>query len=520
MPSTHGHEQSPATARHVKLIPSVVLPTACRKAINRERVNAAYRTKRSVLPAPLIIHLEHTSACNLRCIACPQYYKRGRLSRHLDPAVIDKLKPILPLAEKIFVSGSGEPFLYPWIDDALSLYRDYGLKVTTTTNLTCLTPRNLALIRDSITSLNVSIDGATRETFEGIRRGAKFQKILDNVRTVRAACPDLSMTMGVTVMRQNVQELPEMVSLAKSLGFDRITVGRMIPLPVDIPHTRRDDILLYPNTANRCFDRARQRAAELSIPITLPKQIPGAGNAELEATRLYEGEWFPSASQQRAAQFAWWTPQRQASHRATAPPPRRRIRFQTRPDAQEPIPFHGVCDLLHCAPFIHLNGDVATCSLRSRHSLGNLLKVESFYDIWNSEDICALRDTYWEGWVPRHCYNCQYLLMEGALGLGSIVGEVDVSTFKSEYDLGVVLADHAAGNSAPPMRRKGHYGPKKSSSFMDEALRVIDIGCCTLRAASTYLYTRSSAGLHSAISSFRRFLTPATGPSPNTTDGH
>jgi MoaA/NifB/PqqE/SkfB family radical SAM enzyme len=70
--------------------------------------------------------------------------------------------------------------------------------------------------------LCISIDGATKETYESIRIGGKFDKLMSNIKALNAAKEDLSSRLpkiwfNITLMRSNIRELPHLVKLAHTL---------------------------------------------------------------------------------------------------------------------------------------------------------------------------------------------------------------------------------------------------------------------------------------------------------------
>ena len=79
----------------------------------------------------------------------------------------------------------------------------------------------------------VSVDGATRETYEAIRRGASFDQVLGNVRHLVRAREARRQTVprvrfDVVMMRRNVHELPALVDLAADCGAEAINFFHMV----------------------------------------------------------------------------------------------------------------------------------------------------------------------------------------------------------------------------------------------------------------------------------------------------
>jgi MoaA/NifB/PqqE/SkfB family radical SAM enzyme len=409
--------------------PPLAPPAA--KARNQAGIDAAYSKRESVLQStPRIIQLEHTSVCKLQCLGCPHFAQRGRLGIELDWAVVEKLEPILPAVEQIHLSGGGEPFIAQHLEDALEVYARHQIRVTTTTNLIYISDRAIELIEACFFKINVSCDGATRETFEGIRRNASFSVFCENVARVRATRPDLQLIMGYTLYRQNIHELPDAVSLAKSLGFDQMVVTRMIPRPAALPHTVRDSVLRYPRETNRMLREARARAEEIGMPLVLPAALPeqeASGSLSEERAAIEAPPRFPSDAEADRLADKWWSRWGDEKDLLSKPRP---VRGASIEPPGPPVSSEGACEWLFENTFINANGDVGTCSLMPTNSLGNVLQVDSFEDIWNGPDLVALRKRFWQGAVPHHCYGCQ-ALMHGYLHRAKLTQEVVESEFHS-----------------------------------------------------------------------------------------
>ena len=183
--------------------------------------------------------------CNLHCIMCedhspysttqPDRLSAGLPRRRMD---IDLIRRVLadsvgtPLRE-IIPSTMGEPLLYRNFDEILDLCARYGVKLNLTTNGTF--PRRGARawaerIVPVTSDVKVSWNGSTKETQEKVMLGARWETVLENVRTFIAVRDEHAarggnrcrVTLQLTFMEINYAELPEIVKLAAELGVDRV----------------------------------------------------------------------------------------------------------------------------------------------------------------------------------------------------------------------------------------------------------------------------------------------------------
>ena len=135
------------------------------------------------------INIEPTSACNLRCSICSRIpgkrlprFMTMQLYRNILRQILDS-KHCLPSTELRFFL-SGEPTLHPQLATMVKLASAVGLwKTLIHTNVTVLdSDLMLELIEAKLLNLSISFDGADKQTYELVRRGADFDESLQNAR--------------------------------------------------------------------------------------------------------------------------------------------------------------------------------------------------------------------------------------------------------------------------------------------------------------------------------------------------
>jgi radical SAM protein with 4Fe4S-binding SPASM domain len=86
-----------------------------------------------------------------------------------------------PSAEHMMLIGLGEPFLDPAIFERIERCARHGVSTLLSTNGTLLDEETARRILDSrLEHFTLSFDGATKESFEYYRKGARFEKVRDN----------------------------------------------------------------------------------------------------------------------------------------------------------------------------------------------------------------------------------------------------------------------------------------------------------------------------------------------------
>jgi len=163
-------------------------------------------------PARLI--LESTNLCNLHCPSCMTGQgirsERGRMEFDLFKKIVDEL---VDHPETFFMSlqGGGEPLLHPGLFDFLAYLHEKkpGIRSQLSCNGTLLTEeKSVQLLESGLVEIFFSVDGATRETFETLRAGADFEKVLANINRFLELKKELASPVitGVCMVRQKANE--------------------------------------------------------------------------------------------------------------------------------------------------------------------------------------------------------------------------------------------------------------------------------------------------------------------------
>src|SRR5438067_647247 len=109
----------------------------------------------------------------------PLHRVKGSLTLDQFTALVDEL----PDLDEITLQGLGEPLLAPDLMAMVEYAVERGISVGFNTNGTLLNrPWAERLVEAGVDWIHVSIDGATADTFESIRDGARFDRVVDNLR--------------------------------------------------------------------------------------------------------------------------------------------------------------------------------------------------------------------------------------------------------------------------------------------------------------------------------------------------
>lgn len=168
-----------------------------------------------------------TEVCNLSCVMChfngPNAIKKGKT---LDPALVRKALDELPAGFQVPMAATGEFFLDPFALDHLRYAISRGLKPLILSHGQAYTPELLdELLQIGVRGFRMSCDAIDAVHYERIRRGGKFQIILDAVAHLdmrRADFPDLTIEIGCTLFRKTFHLQPQFEDFWRARGVDRV----------------------------------------------------------------------------------------------------------------------------------------------------------------------------------------------------------------------------------------------------------------------------------------------------------
>ena len=266
-----------------------------RKALNFLRNRRERRRGAAVLKSrPYGADIVSTRQCNLSCVMCIKYPSKPPATMPMEvfDRVADELFPCLIYVR--FCSG-GEHLTHPQFRDMLKRCKASGCVVTLMTNGMLLDPdwAEFIVSESSIWSVGFSLDAARPDTLESIRRGARFDTVVENIKGLEAAKAKHGSrfpltALRATLMRRNIEELPDMVRLAHELGVRTIHAGYLIT-PPQMPSD--ESLWHHRDLVPHVFAEARARAAELGVTLNLPgliePQAPSTQLCVLPWTQVY-----------------------------------------------------------------------------------------------------------------------------------------------------------------------------------------------------------------------------------------
>jgi MoaA/NifB/PqqE/SkfB family radical SAM enzyme len=183
---------------------------------------------------PVCLYLETTNRCNLLCTTCPRTYEQLEPEADMSWELFTSLIDQYPKIARVVLHGIGEPMLVKDLAQRVAYLKARNIYVLFNTNGTLLTEANgRALIEAGLDELRVSLDAAESEVFQMVRGKDFFDKIVANVKNFTRLQRELNapkprVSLWLTGLRETVDQLPNFVRLAHSIGVTEVYLQRLV----------------------------------------------------------------------------------------------------------------------------------------------------------------------------------------------------------------------------------------------------------------------------------------------------
>lgn len=325
--------------------------------------------------------LELTTRCNLRCTYCP-VSQPTYLNVDLEPERIDSLvEELVALdVQVVQMNGHGESTVVRGWEALADRLADRGLRLHLTTNLAKrLKPSEVAAL-SRFERITFSVDTADPELCAELRRGAKLERILENVKAIHDFASErrrpLELAVSTVVSEQTAPGIEELADVLLERGVRWFRFADLVEYPpVDGVLTARhvsnlDGELL--EASRRGFRSALRRIADSG----------GAVEVDGPVAAVLRDEGASIGSDHRAPEVGAKSVRYEEASAG-----------QTR-DCLDPW----------TTAYLHAVGIVRPCCFFEEY-LG-IYKHDSLTDIFAGEGFTTLRESLLEGRLSASCASC------------------------------------------------------------------------------------------------------------------
>ncbi|MFH0714666.1 MAG: radical SAM protein [Candidatus Diapherotrites archaeon] len=220
---------------------------------------------------PTALQVEITTACNLKCEMCEHSFMRenpGNFSLESFKKLVDEN----PNVQVLNITGIGESLLHPDFLEMVEYAKEKGMYVWFTDNFTLWNEKSVSRLLDSKADFVVlSLDGATKEVYEKIRRGAQWEKVLQNLKLLKRErdsrkSPTPKLGVNFCILNENFFQVEKMVKLCNELGVDVL----MYSTPLFSDHTGKLSLgKVDAEKLKTLTEKAQRTAAELGVRVLI-----------------------------------------------------------------------------------------------------------------------------------------------------------------------------------------------------------------------------------------------------------
>ena len=181
----------------------------------------------STLSAPLYIEWQVTNECNLTCLHCMEQSGPGKAFHDelSETQAFSFLQQVMDREIPYLSFSGGEPTLHPRFFEMVEYVcgRNAQLKIETHGHgMTVAKADRLKSL--GVKAVQISLDGASHETFNRIRVRGNFDLAIEGIKNLRAAAVPVEIHYSPTLF--NVHEIGLAVDLAYELGAYSFYTGR------------------------------------------------------------------------------------------------------------------------------------------------------------------------------------------------------------------------------------------------------------------------------------------------------
>jgi radical SAM protein with 4Fe4S-binding SPASM domain len=127
--------------------------------------------------------------------------------------------------ESIFLWNYGEPFLNPEIFNMIKYSKSQNIKTVTSTNGNFLDGKIYQIIDSGVDVLRISLDGASKHTYDEYRRNGDFDKVIKNIKELcHKKNKEIFVELQFIIMKHNEHEVEKIKSLANKIGVDKLSL--------------------------------------------------------------------------------------------------------------------------------------------------------------------------------------------------------------------------------------------------------------------------------------------------------
>lgn len=205
--------------------------------------------------------IETIGSCNLKCTMCPTInyednkfiMKDDIFMKTLDYFKYEKI-------DYVGLEGWGEPLLDKKLANRIKTIKNISpkTKVAFTSNATLFNSNRIdEILQSGVDHINISFDGASKETYEMIRVNSNYKDVMDNLIELSKKRKNYNIKLSVAfvIMKSNFNEIDNFIKLFSDMNFDTITFK-----PLDVVSSKENlSEIIDRNTILEVIDKIKEK---------------------------------------------------------------------------------------------------------------------------------------------------------------------------------------------------------------------------------------------------------------------
>ncbi|KNZ43392.1 hypothetical protein AKG39_01460 [Acetobacterium bakii] len=174
------------------------------------------------------IYIELTNRCNLNCEICFRHSWdaiEGDMDLDLLKSIREQVKEF-PTLKEVFFGGIGEPTVYRHFKEAVDLFEEYRLSLTSNG---IMNEETAQLLCEKFYEVYFSVDQYHEDT-QGVKDQLikTFEHFADYHKKTKSSTPKTGVAYVLT--KSNSQALFEILDMMRHYGFHRLSLSHLMPL--------------------------------------------------------------------------------------------------------------------------------------------------------------------------------------------------------------------------------------------------------------------------------------------------
>jgi len=218
--------------------------------------------------SPLFLAWQLTNRCEANCLTCCEESGPGKAwsDEMSEAAALKFAREVVEAGIPYAAFGGGEPLAVPFFWKIAEIFHQGGVGLKLETNGLPITEEKADYLKSIHTNcIQISMDGATRETFDKVRPGGRYDDVVAVLK--RLGRCDLQPEWVFVPNRINVHEIARAYEMAADLGCRTFVTGPMMRLGRAAEAWAT--LGLEKDEWARAADRLRERAAAMGEPVKL-----------------------------------------------------------------------------------------------------------------------------------------------------------------------------------------------------------------------------------------------------------